>query len=67
VEAEPVHDGVAEHVHGVSEERGGVREEAGDGLGQEHPGVDREHDLQHATLSRRDVGAHFAALVHGSV
>ena len=67
VQAEAVHDGVAKHVHRVSQKRGGVGQQAGTELGQKHPGVDREHDVQDATLLlgnvRPDIAAVFIAVI----
>ena len=43
VEAEPVHEGVAEHVQGVTEQGRGTREEPRSELDAEHGDVDHQH------------------------
>jgi hypothetical protein len=62
--AEAVHDGVAEHVHRVGEQRRGACQNPRDELDQEHPHVDPEDDLEHATLALGNVVPDLAAVLH---
>ena len=66
VEAEAVHDGVAEHVSGIGDQRGRVREDARPDLGQEHRGVDPEDGPEHPPLALGDVSPDLAAVPHGA-
>ena len=63
VEAEAVHDGIAEHVDRIGQEGGGVGGKASYGLGQEHGDVDPQNSVEDSPLPLGDL-PDFAALVH---
>ncbi len=65
VQAEAVHDGVAQHVHRVREKRRGATDEPAEELDEEHGDVDREHDAQDTPLVSGHVGPDVAAVLHG--
>ena len=54
IQAEAIHQRIAQHVRGIRQQGGGMRSHAGDGFHREHDGVDGQHDLEHAAM----LGAH---------